>query len=153
MSFTPGSVRSWFPAALWPSKQQIDRLLIRVQLLDKRILLVIAFLLTFCLGLAAGLAWQLSSGRIASIPQTGPAPAAQSPNLEQQVEAMLLGLAVVRQRVDELGAGLGEIRRDITNLQTSEQAILDKISEPPARPAGAPAPKPVQRPSPASPTR
>ncbi len=151
MSSTPNSARSWFSATLWPSKN--DWFLIKGLLLDRPILPAIAFLLTFCIGAAAGLAWQSSRGTIASIPQTVPEPVAPSSNLEQQLQAMSLDVAAVRQSLDELTNGLGQMRRDITNLQTSEQALFDKISESPPRPAAAQPPKFVPRPPQAPPVR
>jgi hypothetical protein len=54
------------------------------------------------------------------------APAAPSPDLEQ-IKAMSLGLAVVRQSVDQLAAqvaaGQEQMTRDITKLQAAEQDI------------------------------
>jgi hypothetical protein len=73
--------------------------------------------------------------------------------MEQQLEAMSSGLAAVQQSVNELSSGLGQMRRDITTLQTTEQAVFDKISEPPPRSAIAPparsTPRPSQAPTPA----
>jgi hypothetical protein len=127
------------------------------------------FVITFCVGIAATLAWQsygdAARERIASsseqlawlAPQVAPAaqaaprmiapPGAASPDLEQ-LKAMSLGLAVVRQSVDQLtaqvAAGQEQMTRDITKLQAAEQDILHKISEPPPRPAAAaPVHKPV----------
>jgi hypothetical protein len=45
---------------------------------------------------------------------------------------MTSNLAVVQQSVDELSSDLGQMRRDATNLQTTGEALFDKISEPPA---------------------
>jgi hypothetical protein len=70
------------------------------------------------------------------------APAAPSPD-QQQLNAMSLGLAAVRQSVDQLAAGQEQMTRDITKLQTVAQGILDKISAPSLRPAGATARKPA----------
>ena len=115
-----------------------SRFLIKSSLLDKRISLAIAFLIIFCIGgVAAALVWQ-SSSQVASVPQTAPAPVALSPTLEQQLEAMSSGLAAVQQSVDELSSGLGQMKRDMTNLQTTEHVLFDKISEPPGRLAVAP---------------
>jgi hypothetical protein len=123
-----------------------SRFLIKSSLLDKRISLTIAFLITFCIGVAAALVWQ-PSRLVVSVPQAAPAP-----TLEEQLEATSSGLAAVRQSVDELSSGLEQMRRDITNLQTTEQALFDKISEPPPRPADAPprsTPRASQAPIPA----
>jgi hypothetical protein len=119
--------------------------LIQSSLLDKRISLAIALLITFCTGFAADLVWQ-SSRQVLSVPQAAPAPVALSLTLKQQLEAMSSGLAAVQQSIDELSSGLGQMRRDIINLQTTEQALFDKISEPPPRPAAA-APRSIPRPS------
>ena len=144
---------------------------------------LVRFLITFGVGIAATLAWQSygdaaremiasSSEQLAWLaPQVAPAaqaaprlvappaPAGPSPDLEQ-LKAMSLGLAVVRQSVDQLAAQVAACReqmtRDITKLQAAEQDILHKISEPPPRPAAAAAPvhKPVSlTPPPAAPAR
>jgi hypothetical protein len=165
MSSTLSSARSWFSAD--PTKSSVDATLvpagpnvptdpkndrfpIKWPLFDRRISRAIAFLVTFCFGVAAFLAWQ-SSREGASPPQTGrPAP---SPNIGQQLEAMSHDLTALRQSVDQLAGSLGQMRNDITNLQTAQQAIFDRISEPPARPAVAPTAKPTPRPSQAPPVR
>jgi hypothetical protein len=73
-------------------------------------------------------------------------PAAPSPDL-QQLNAMLLDLAAVRQSVDELAAqvasGHQQMAADIATLQVAQQVILRKISAPPLRQA-APARNAVQ---------
>jgi hypothetical protein len=130
-----------------------SRFLIKSSLLDKRISLAIAFLIIFCLGgVAAALVWQ-SSSQVVSVLQAAPVPVALSPTLEQQFEAMSSDLAAVRQSVDELSSGLRQMKRDITNLQTTEQVLFERISEPPPRPAAGPparsTPRPSQAPTPA----
>jgi hypothetical protein len=144
---------------------------------------VVRFVITFCVGVGATLAWQsygdaaremiaISSEQLAwlapqpvpgaqaasqtNAPAAPPAPA-PSPDLEQ-LKAVSLGLAVVRQSVDQLAAqvaaGQQQMTRDITKLQAAEQDILHKISEPPPRPPAAPAHKPVPlTPPPAAPAR
>jgi len=131
---------------------------------------LLRFLITFCVGVAATLAWQ-SYGNAAremianSSPQLGwlapqaaaPArgasdtiaptePAAPSPDL-QQLQAMLLDLAALRQSVDQLAAQVAsahqQIAGEIATLQAAQQAILRKISAPPPRQA-APARNAVQ---------
>jgi hypothetical protein len=67
-------------------------------------------------------------------------PAAPSPD-QQQLDAMSLGRAAVRQSVDQLAAGQKQMTRHITELQKTAQGILDKIAAPPPRPAGATARK------------
>jgi hypothetical protein len=94
------------------------------------------------------------------LPPRQAAPDASSPNL-QQLKAMSTDLVTMRQSVDELAAqfvaGQEQMTRDITKLQDilekivklheTEQGILqnmlDKISEPPPRPAAASAHKPA----------
>jgi hypothetical protein len=162
------STRSWFSgdpnessadATLVPADPNVStgpknrRLLVGLPLRDKQTLLAIAFPITFCIGIAAGSVWQSSRETIASIPQAAPAPAAPSSNLEPKFEAMSLGLAAVRQSLAELANGLGQVRHDITDVQTAQQALFDKMSEPPPRPAAAPTPKPTPRPAQAPPVR
>jgi hypothetical protein len=118
--------------------------------LDKRISLAIALLITFCSGFAAALAWQ-SSRQITSLPQSAPVGVALSPTLKEQLETMSSRLATIRQSVDELANGLGQMKRDITNLQTTEQALFDKVSESPrsaAAPSARSTPRPSQGPTP-----
>jgi len=121
------------------------------------------FLVAFCIGVAATLAW-FSYGEAArkmiasSSPQLGwlaPLPAAAQaaspagllPDQQQQLNAISLGLAAMRQSVDQLAAQLAagqeQMTRDITVLRAAQQEIIDKISMPPPRPAAAPTHKPV----------
>jgi septal ring factor EnvC (AmiA/AmiB activator) len=157
--FSAGAAKPSVDASLISADQNVsvdqknDWFSVKGLLLDRRILLAIALVLMFCIGVAAALVWQSSRVPIASNPQAVLAPAASSSNLEQQLEAMSSGLAVVRQSIDELASGLGQMRHDITNLQTAEQALFDKLSEPPPRPAAAQPPKSVPRPSQAPPVR
>jgi uncharacterized coiled-coil protein SlyX len=161
MNSVLSSTRSWFSAGHWRTQPSDDATLVPgdpnlsvapkndgrlSKLLDRRIPLAIAFLITFCIGVGAALVWQ-SFGQVVSVPQAVPAAAALSPTVEQQLEAVSSSLAAVQQSIDELSSGLGQMRRDIASLQTSEQALLDKISEPPQRPAAAPPPKSTPRPS------
>ena len=112
------------------------------------------FLIMFCIGVAATLSWQ-SYGDAAkemianSSPQlswlapqaaapemaTPAPPATPSPDL-QQLKEMSLGLAAVRQSVDQLAAGQQEIAGNIAKLQA-------EIAAPPPRPAVAPPRKPA----------
>jgi len=69
-----------------------------------------------------------------------------------------LGLAAVRQRVDQLAvqvaAGQEQMTRDFTaKLHAVEQDILDKISAPTPQATAAPARKPVPSPAQAAPLR
>ncbi len=132
-------------------------------------------LIAFCIGVAATLAWQ-SYGDAAremianSYPQLGwlapqaaaaqAAPAtiaAATASLDQQeLKSVSLGLAAVRQRVDQLAAqvaaGQEQMTRDFTaKLHAVERDILDKISAP--QPAATPARKPAPPPPQAAPLR
>jgi hypothetical protein len=146
------------------------------------------FLITFCIGVGATLAWQSygdtaremmanASPQLAwlALPAT---PAVQDPaetvasaelvgapaalsHDQQQPSAVSLDLDGVRQSVDRLAtnqdqmtrsigqlvAGQEQMTREIAKLQSIEQYILYKNSEPPARTAPAAAPKPAARPS------
>jgi hypothetical protein len=128
------------------------------------------FLIIFCIGVAATLAWQ-SYGDAAremianSSPQlswlaTQAAPLAQtasdmsapaasttpSPELKQLKE-MSLAFATVQQSVDLLAASQQQMADGIAKLAADQQELLLKISAPPPRPAAAPARKPVPLPS------
>jgi hypothetical protein len=124
-------------------------------------------LITFCLGIAATLAWQSYGDRArgmlaklspqlgwlapqAALAQTaGAATAAATPAADQQeFKAMSLNIAAVRQRVDQLSAQLAagqeQATRDFTmKLQAAEQDILGKIPAPPQQAAAAPARRPA----------
>jgi hypothetical protein len=178
MNSTLSRKRSEFSTDPWPTEPSVDAPLRPADLKNdwfpskrpsrgKRASRALArFLITFCIGVAATLAWQSygdaaremiasSSPQLAwlapqaaPVAQTAPdmiAPAAPAaPSLDrQQLNAMSLGLAALRQSVDQLAAGQEQIRGDITKLREVEQDILDKISAPPPRPAAAPARKPV----------
>jgi hypothetical protein len=152
----------------------------------KRASLALArFLITFCIGVGATLAWQSYGGTaremIASAsPQLAwlALPAAQDPpetvapaepavapappsHDQQQPGALSVDLDGVRQSVDriaanqdemtrsigQLVAGQEQMTREIAKLQSIEQYILYKNSEPPPRTTPATAPKPAARPS------
>src|SRR6266850_3152182 len=128
-----------------------DRFLNGRSALGKRVLLaLVRFLIMFCIGVAATFAWQ-SYGDAAreiiasSFPQLGwlapqaaaaqvaPATiAAATASLDQQeLKAVSLGLAAVRQRVDQfaaqVAAGQEQMTRDFTaKLHAVEHDILDK---------------------------
>jgi hypothetical protein len=161
------STRSDFPPDLLAGEPSVQRPPLR-----RRPLRV---LIAFAVGVAATSAWQsygdAARGMIAnSYPQLGwlapPAAAAQvapatieaaTASLDQQeLKAMSLNLAAVRQRVDQLAAQVAaseeQMTRDFTTkLHAAEQDILDKMSAPPPPPAAAPVRKPV--PPPAAPLR
>ena len=135
------------------------------------------FLIAFGIGVATPLAWQSYGDAVreiiaSSYPQLGwlapqaaaaqAAPAtiaAATASLDQQeLKTVSLGLAAVRQRVDQLAAqvaaGQEQMTRDFTaKLHAVEQDILDKISPPAPQPAAAPARKPVPSPAQAAPLR
>lgn len=133
-------------------------------------------LTAFCVGVAATLAWQSygdaareiianSSPQLSwlapqsAVAQTaGATTEAVATALDpQELKVMSLGLAAVRQRVDQLAAqiaaGQEQMTRDFTmKLQAAEQDILEKVSTPPPQPAAAPARRPAP-PAPAAPPR
>jgi len=122
-------------------------------------------LIIFCIGVAATLVWQSYAGAaremiansspqlrwLAQQSQTAPdmvAPtvtATPSPD-EQQLKALSLGLAALRQSVEQLAAAHQQMTDEIAKLQATEQEILDKVSAPP-RPTAAPAPARKSAPS------
>jgi hypothetical protein len=130
-------------------------------------------LIMFCVGIFATLAWQsygdTARERIASLypelswlePQAGVAqtvPDGVGPALasldRQELKTISLGLAAVRQKVDQLAANQQQIARDFTTkLQAAEQSILEKISVPPSQPTAAPVRKPVPSQAQAVPVR
>jgi hypothetical protein len=167
MSYTLSSTQSELPEDRWATEPPIqartrptDRR-IEQPSLDKRASRGFArFLTIFCIGVAATLVWQ-SYGDVAremiassspqlrwlapqTVAQTAPdmvaptAPATPSPDV-QQFKAMSLGLAAVRQSVEQLAAAQQQMTDEIAKLQVTEQEILDKVSGPP-RPAAATAP-------------
>ena len=122
------------------------------------------FLITLCIGVAGTLAWQsygdAARGMIAksapqlswlapqaAVEQTPPtaqtpsnmlASAASSPE-QQQLKAVLLGLAAMRQSIDQLAAAQNQMTNEITKLWAAQQ----EISMPAPPPAAAPTSKPV----------
>jgi hypothetical protein len=163
------STRSEFPADLLAGEPSVARRSPRKRPLR--------FLMAVGIGVAATLGWQ-SYGDAAreiianSYPQLGwlapqaaaaqAAPttiAAATASLDQQeLKTVALGLAAVRQRVDQLAAqvaaGQEQMTRDFTaKLHAVEQDILDKISQPAPPQAAAPVRKPVPPPAQAAPLR
>ena len=158
------TLSSEFPEDRWTTTARIrptDRRRERPSL-DKRASRgFVRFLIIFCIGVAATLVWQ-SYGDAAremiansspqlrwlapqAAAQTAPdmvaptAPATPSPDV-QQLKAMSLGLAALRQSVEQLAAAQQQMTDEIAKLQATEQEILDKVSAPP-RPTAAPARK------------
>ena len=93
----------------------------------------------------------------APVAQTAPEAAAPkapgSPSLDaEQVQQIALGLAALRQTVDQLAAGQDQMAREVTRLQAADQEILEKIPAPPPRPTAAPTRHtPLPPPSPRAP--
>jgi hypothetical protein len=131
------------------------------------------FLIAFCIGVAATLAWQSYGytaremvaskypqlgwlGPQAAVAQTIPdtiVPSISSTD-PQELKAMSLNLAALRQKVDLIAAGQAQMTRDFTTkLQAAEQDILDKISAPPPQPTAATVRKPVPSPLQLAPSR
>jgi len=133
-----------------------------------------SLLIIFCAGLGTTLAWQSygdaaramianSSPQLAWLgPQTAPvaltAPDAVAPAVatSSDMQRLALGLAAVRQSVDQLAtefaAGQQHTSGDIAKVQADEQEILRKLSATPPRPAAAPAHKPAPLTPPPSPS-
>src|SRR6266853_25856 len=135
------------------------------------------FLAIFCVGVGTTLAWQSYGDAAremiansypqlgwlappAAVAQTGPdtiVPTTSSPD-PQEIKAISVDLAALRQRVDQLAAQLAasqqQMARDFaTKLQAAAQDILDKISAPPLQPAAAPVRKPASPPLQLAPAR
>lgn len=162
------STRSEFPADLLAGEPSVVRPRPRKRPLR--------FLIAVGIGVAATLGWQSYGDAAreivassypqlgwlapqAAAAQTAPATiAAATASLDQQeLRTVSLGLAAVRQRVDQLeaqvAAGQEQMTRDFTaKLHAVEQDILDKISPPPP-PAAAPARKPAPPPAQPAPLR
>ena len=180
MASTLSSTQSVFSKDLWPTEPSVHAK-IRPSLAGRATRGLARFLIIFFVGVATTLAWQSygdaaremvanSSPQLgwlapqaAALEQTAPdkvtpiAPTIPSPDV-QDFKAMSLGLAAVRQSVDQLAAQLAasqqQMAGDIARLHAAEQEILDRISAPPPRPAAAaPArkPVPVTPPSPQAP--
>jgi hypothetical protein len=109
----------------------------------------VGFLIAAGIGMVAALAWK-SDGDAA---KETIAPAASlkeiSPDLEvirQSIDALATSTATnqaqMMRSIDQLAAGQGHMTREITEMQTVERYILDKISTPTAA-----VPKPALRPS------
>jgi hypothetical protein len=139
--------------------------------LGKRVLRSLSrFLIVFCIGVAATLIWQSygdaaramianSSPQLgwlapqtASVARTAPdtiaTPALAIPSAElEQLKAMLLGFAMVQQRVDELAASQQQMAGDIANVRADQQELHQKLSTPPPRPTATTPRKPEPLPA------
>jgi hypothetical protein len=99
------------------------------------------FLIIFCIGIAATLAWQ-SYGNAArkmiasSFPQLAWLVSSPSASPERPLEAL-------RQRVDQLAVNQRQMAGDIATLLADQQELLKKISAPLPQSAAAIARKPV----------
>ena len=167
MAYTLSSTQSEFPEDRWPNKPPIQTSIrptdrrIEQSSLGKRAARGFArFLTIFCIGVGATLVCQSYGDAVRemiansspqlrwlapqAVAQTAPAmvaptaPATPSPDV-QQLKAMSLGLAAVRQSVEQLAAAQQQMTDEIAKLQATEQEILDKLSTAP-RPTAAPAP-------------
>src|SRR5262249_23966618 len=167
MASTLSSTQSEFPEDRWSTEppihariRQTDRRVEQLSLGKRASRGFARFLTIFCIGVVATFVCQ-SYGDAArkmiansspqlrwlapqTAAQTAPdvvaptAPATLSPDV-QQLKAMSLGLAALRQSVEQLAAAQQQMTDEIAKLQATEQEILDKVSAPP-RPPLAPAP-------------
>jgi hypothetical protein len=168
--------RSEFAAGLWAAEPSIDahreptdldRFSSTRPSRGKRASRVLArFLITFCIGVAATLAWQSygdalreivanSSPQFAwvapGVPVAQSLPAASgapSPG-QDQLTAISRGLAAVRQSVEQLAAGQQQMMREISKLQGTKPDALGRSSIPGPSPIDGPGRKPALSASPA----
>jgi hypothetical protein len=163
MSSRLSLARSEFASRSWAAEPSVDapdpdRFPITRPSLGRRALRV---LITFCIGVAATLAWQSYGNAVremvansspqqfgwlapaAPIAQAAPATSGASPPNLDQLAAISRSLTAVRQSVDQLAAGQQQMTREITKLQATKQDTLDKTPAPPPTSIGAPARKPV----------
>jgi hypothetical protein len=129
------------------------------------------FLVVFCSGVAATLAWQLYGdtaramiansspplgwlapqsapvARIAPVAQIAPEAVAPTAAASPELQQLTVGLASVHQSIDLLEAQLAadqqQMAGGIAKLQADQQEILHKLSATPLRPAAAPPSKPT----------
>src|SRR5215510_5640027 len=156
MAYTLSSTQTELQEDRWPTKPPIeatihptDRRMEQSSLAKRASHRFARLLIIFCIGVAATLVWQ-SYGDAAremianssptlrwlappTVAQTASnmvaptAPATPSPDL-QQLKATSLGLAAVRQSVEQLAAAQQQLTDEIAKLQATEQEILDKVS-------------------------
>src|SRR6516225_1196245 len=168
MTSTASPTRSEFSEDMYPTEPLVDAkirpttLKIKQPSVRRR---ATRSLILFCTGVAATLAWQSYGDATremiaSSYPQLGwlapetvgvettpeitspIAPATTSDS--QEIKAILMSMGAVRQSVDQLAARQQQMANAIATLKATEQNILRKInSAPSARPAAAPARKPV----------
>jgi len=176
MTSKVGSAQSNFAAGRWHDEPSVDAMTNSIDLdriprrssFGQRALRGLArFLIIFCIGVAATLAWQsygdaareiiadsspqlgwLAPPARAALAQPAPntveptAPAALSPEV-QQLTTISLNLDAVRQSVDQLAARQQQVADAVTRLHEAERNILNKISVPAPQPTAAPVRKPV----------
>ncbi len=101
---------------------------------------------------APELGWSPEAAQTA--PEAAAPKAPGSPSLDaEQVQQIALGLAALRQTVDQLAAGQDQMAREVTRLQAADQEILEKIPAPPPRPTAVPTRHtPLPPPSPRAPS-
>ena len=124
------------------------------------------YMIVFSAGVAATLAWQIYGDAARRLIATAVSTSDQWPlnatSLDlDAVRRSIDGLAIsigsniatnqeqTTRSIDQLTAGLEQMRHEIAKLQAVEQYVLHKNSDPPPRPA--PVPTPVLRPSQAPP--
>jgi hypothetical protein len=176
MTATHGSAQSRFSADRRPTEPFVDTITHPIDLdriprrpsFGKRAVRGLArFLIVFCIGVAATLAWQsygdaareiiassspqldwLAPPAPAALAQTAPStvgqtvPATPSPDA-QQLTTISVNLVAVRESVDQLAARQEQVADAITKLHEAEQGILNKISVAAPPPTAAPARKPA----------
>ncbi len=110
------------------------------------------YLITFSIGAAVALTWQSygnASREVASLK----AISLDHDALRRSIDRLATSTATIQEQVtrriersiDRLSAGQEQTTREINDLQTVEQYILDKISTPPPRSAPATVSKPILR--------
>lgn len=110
------------------------------------------YLIAFSIGMAAALAWYAYSGA-AKESAALKAIALDHDALRQSIDRVAIAQEQMISRIERsiergierLAAGQDQTTRDINDLQTVEQYLLDKISTPPPRPAPSAVSKPVVR--------
>ena len=157
MSSTLTSTQSEFSVGRWAAKPLVDATVRpadlknegfpskRPSLAKRASRAVVRFLIAFCVGVAATLAWQsygdAAREMIASSSPQGlgwlapsAAPAMQAvalPPDQEDLKTISFGLAGMRQRVDQIAAqfvaGQEQTTRDITELHAAEKDILENI--------------------------
>ena len=155
------------PAANAMRPSSLNAIIKRPSLVTRALRGLARFLVVFCLGVATTLAWQLygdtaraviansspqlgwlaphTAPVVPATPEVAPPVTAASPELQQ----LVVGLAFVRQSIDQLAAQFAANQRqmadDTAKLQSNEQEILHKLSGTPPRSA-----PPARKPEPMS---